>query len=70
MRSALEFLVVRFFVFLTIGALAAVTTIFAVLNRKEQPSWKYGININSLIAMPADLLKVCLTVGVEEGMSN
>lgn len=67
MRSARKILLVRIIIPL---ALAAVTTILAVLNRKEQSSWKYGININTLIAMPASLLRVCLTVGVEKGMLN
>ncbi|KAJ8106623.1 hypothetical protein OPT61_g9414 [Boeremia exigua] len=40
-----------------IGALAAIVAIIAVYDGKEQPAWKYAINLNILIAVLSTLLR-------------
>jgi hypothetical protein len=55
---------------LATGALVAITVTLAKFNRQEQPSWKYRINLNTLVAILSTLLRVGMTVGVEEGEST
>jgi hypothetical protein len=50
-----------------IASLVAIVVTMAEYNKKEQPAWKYTINLNTLIAMHSTLLRECMVVVVEEG---
>jgi hypothetical protein len=49
------------------SALAAIIGTLAWFSSKEQPTWKHSINLNTLIAILATVLRVCVLYGVEEG---
>jgi hypothetical protein len=36
-------------------------------NEKEQPAWKYAINLNTLIAVLSILFRACMVLVTEEG---
>lgn len=52
---------------LAMAALVAIAVIMSEYHKKEQPAWKYTINLNTLIAILSALLRVCMVVVVEEG---
>lgn len=49
------------------GAFLAIVTILAVYDNKEQPAWKYSLNLNTLVAILSTLMRASLVVIVEEG---
>lgn len=53
-----------------VGALVAIAVTLAEYNSKEQPAWKYSVNLNTLIAILSTLLRVCMLYGVEEGTDH
>jgi hypothetical protein len=53
-----------------IGALVAIAVTLIRFNQKEQPAWKYRLNLNTLIAILSTLLRVCMLFGVEEGKTQ
>lgn len=53
-----------------VAAIAALTAIVATLakyNKKEQPAWRFAINLNTLIAILSTILRACMAVVAEEG---
>jgi hypothetical protein len=50
-----------------IAALIAIVITMAEYDSKEQPEWKYSINLNTLIAVLATMLRACMVVVAEEG---
>ena len=48
------------------GALVAIIITLVRFNGKEQPAWKYSVNLNTLIAILSTFLRVCLLFGIEE----
>ena len=50
-----------------LGALIAIIVTLAAFDTIEQPTWKYRINLNTLVAILSTFLRVCMLVGVEEG---
>ncbi|KAF3035961.1 hypothetical protein E8E12_006950 [Didymella heteroderae] len=52
------------------SALAAIIGTLAWFSRKEQPTWKHSINLNTLIAILSTVLRVCVLYGVEEALSQ
>lgn len=53
-----------------VAAIAALITIvitMAKYNDKEQPEWRYSINLNTVIAVLATILRSCMVVVAEEG---
>jgi hypothetical protein len=50
-----------------VAALAAIIITLLTFNGKEQPAWKYSVNLNTLISILSTLLRVCMLYGVEEG---
>ena len=52
------------------SALAAIIGTLGWFSSKEQPTWKHSINLNTLIAILATILRVCVLYGVEEGSSR
>lgn len=70
-RGLLAFLTAFWFELLSlvigICALIAITITLPKFNGKEQPAWKYSVNLNTLIAILSTLLRVCVLYGVEEG---
>lgn len=55
---------------LAIAALIAIAVTMSEYNKKEQPAWKYTINLNNLIAILSTLLRACMVAVVEEGKIN
>ncbi|KAF2133089.1 hypothetical protein P153DRAFT_271492, partial [Dothidotthia symphoricarpi CBS 119687] len=55
---------------LSMGALVAIIITLVMFNGKEQPAWKYSINLNTLIAILSTFLRVCMLFGVEETISQ
>jgi hypothetical protein len=49
------------------AALIAIAITLAEYNNKEQPAWKFSLNLNTLIAILATLLRACMVVVAEEG---
>jgi hypothetical protein len=49
------------------AALVAIAITLAQYNKKEQPAWRYSLNLNTLIAILATLLRACMVVVAEEG---
>jgi hypothetical protein len=49
------------------AALIAIAITLAEYNNKEQPTWKFSLNLNTLIAILATLLRACMVVVAEEG---
>jgi uncharacterized membrane protein YgaE (UPF0421/DUF939 family) len=52
-----------------IGALVAIVVTLVKFNRKEQPAWRYRVNLNTLIAILSAFLRVCMLFSVEEGIA-
>jgi hypothetical protein len=52
---------------LAIGALIAIVVTMTEYHDKQQPEWKYKINLNTLIAILSTLMRACLVVVAEEG---
>jgi heme/copper-type cytochrome/quinol oxidase subunit 2 len=52
---------------LAIAALVAIAVTMAAYHMKEQPAWKYTINLSTLVAILSALLRVCTMAVVEEG---
>jgi len=52
---------------IAIAALVAIVVTMAKFDKREQPAWKYAINLNTLIAILSTLLRACMVVAVEEG---
>jgi hypothetical protein len=55
------------FLMVAIAALVAIVVTMAEHDRKEQPAWRYTINLNTLIAILSTLLRACMVFVVEEG---
>ncbi|KAF1933598.1 uncharacterized protein M421DRAFT_984 [Didymella exigua CBS 183.55] len=53
-----------------VSELIAIVGILAKFNQKEQPTWKYSINSNTIIAILSVVLGVCVLYGVEEALSQ
>lgn len=49
------------------GALVAIVVILVMYNGQVQPSWKYSVNLSTLIAILSTLLRALLVAVVEEG---
>jgi hypothetical protein len=54
----------------SIAALIAIVITMAEYDNKEQPQWKYSINLNTLIAVLATMLRACMVVVAEEGKTH
>lgn len=71
-RSRLAFLSAFWFgiasLLIDVSALVAIAITLAKFDRKEQPAWKYSVDLNTLIAILSTLLRVWVLYGVEEGM--
>lgn len=52
---------------IAISALIAIMVALAEYNNKQQPAWKYAINLNTLIAILSTLMRACMVVVAEEG---
>jgi predicted component of type VI protein secretion system len=52
---------------LAIAALSAIVGIMAEYHDKQQPEWKYRINLNTVIAILSTLMRACVVVVAEEG---
>jgi hypothetical protein len=50
-----------------IVALIAIMVTMIKYDDQEQPTWKYSINLNTLIAVLATILRACTVVVAEEG---
>jgi hypothetical protein len=48
-------------------ALVAIVIVLVMYNGKEQPTWKYSINLSALVAILSTLLRVLMVTVVEEG---
>ncbi|KAF2396138.1 hypothetical protein EJ06DRAFT_244985 [Trichodelitschia bisporula] len=55
---------------IAIALLSAISTILAVYNGKRQPSWRYSINLSTIIAVMSTLLRMCLSTAVEAAISQ
>lgn len=53
-----------------IAALIAIVITMAKYDNKEQPEWKNSINLNTLIAVLATMLRACIVVVAEEGEAH
>jgi hypothetical protein len=51
-------------------ALIAIVAAMIKYDGQEQPTWKYSINLNTLIAVLATILRACMVVVAEEGASH
>ena len=49
------------------AAFIAIIVTMVEYNGKEQPAWKYAINLNILIAILSTLLRACMVIVTEEG---
>lgn len=49
------------------AAFIAIMVTMVEYNGKEQPAWKYAINLNTLIAILSTLLRACMVFVTEEG---
>lgn len=49
------------------AAFIAIIVTMVEYNGKEQPAWKYAINLNTLIAILSTLLRACMVIVTEEG---
>jgi hypothetical protein len=54
----------------TIGLLITIASILAALNRKPQPSWTLGLNLNTVVVLLATFLRSSLVMVVEAGKCN
>lgn len=54
-------------VLVAIGILAAITIILRLFNDQPQPNWNQSLNLNTMIAVLATLLRSSLVTVVEEG---
>jgi hypothetical protein len=52
---------------LAICALLAIAVMMTKYHDKQQPEWKYKINLNTLIAILSTLMRACLVLVAEEG---
>jgi hypothetical protein len=52
---------------LAMAALIAIAVTMSEYNKKEQPAWKYTVNLNTLIAILSTLLRACMVAVAEEG---
>lgn len=50
------------------AALIAIVVTLAKYDGQEQPAWSYAINLNTLIAILATLLRACMVIVAEEGV--
>ncbi|CAO2655539.1 Nn.00g043420.m01.CDS01 [Neocucurbitaria sp. VM-36] len=55
---------------LAMAALIAIAVTMAEYHKKEQPAWKFSINLNTMIAILSALLRVCVVFVVEEVISQ
>ncbi|KAF2849956.1 hypothetical protein T440DRAFT_508432 [Plenodomus tracheiphilus IPT5] len=55
---------------LAIAALIAIVVMMTEYHNKQQPEWKYKINLNTLIAILSTLMRACLVVVAEEVISQ
>jgi hypothetical protein len=55
------------FVLIAIGILIAIVVTLRLNNQQPQPKWGLGVNLNTVIAVLATLLRSCLVTVVEEG---
>jgi hypothetical protein len=55
---------------ISIGILIAIFVILRMYNNIPQPNWKFGLNLSTLIAVLATLLRSSLMSIVEEGVST
>jgi hypothetical protein len=53
-----------------VGALGAIIIMLLKFDGKEQPAWKYSVNLNTLVSILSTLLRVCMLYGVEEGNTS
>jgi hypothetical protein len=49
------------------AAIIAIVVTMVEYNEKEQPAWKYAINLNTLIAVLSTLFRACMVLVTEEG---
>jgi hypothetical protein len=49
------------------AAFIAIIVTMVEYNEKEQPAWKYAINLNTLIAVLSILFRACMVLVTEEG---
>jgi hypothetical protein len=49
------------------AALTAIVVLMAEYHDKQQPEWKYRINLNTVIAILSTLMRACMIVVAEEG---
>lgn len=49
------------------AAFIAIIVTMVKYNKKEQPTWKHAINLNTLIAILSTLLRACMVLVIEEG---
>jgi hypothetical protein len=54
---------------ISIGILIAIFIVLRIYNNNPQPDWKFGLNLSTLIAVLATLLRSSLVSVVEEGTS-
>jgi hypothetical protein len=52
---------------LAMAALTAIVVLMAEYHDKQQPEWKYRINLNTVIAILSTLMRACMIVVAEEG---
>jgi hypothetical protein len=55
---------------IAVSALIAIVATVAKYNNKQQPAWKYAINLNTLVAILSTLMRACMVAVAEEGESN
>ncbi|KAF2124602.1 hypothetical protein P153DRAFT_350814, partial [Dothidotthia symphoricarpi CBS 119687] len=55
---------------LAAAGLIAIAVIMAEYHNKQQPEWKYKINLNTLIAILSTLIRACLVLVAEEVISQ
>jgi hypothetical protein len=57
---------------IAVSALIAIVATVAEYNAKEQPDWKYAININinTVVAILSTLMRACLVAVAEQGKAN
>jgi NADH:ubiquinone oxidoreductase subunit 6 (subunit J) len=55
---------------LAMAALVVIAVTMVQHNHKEQPVWKYSVNLNTLIALLFALLIACMVLVVEEGKNK
>jgi hypothetical protein len=55
---------------IAISALIAIVVTVAGYNNKQQPAWKYALNLNTLVAILSTLMRACIVAVAEESEVN